>query len=416
MHSKLGFILSLFITQTTLFAQTGYDMKKVLQTAKRDNKVLKTEAMSIDVSASDVVTAKLRPNLTLNNMDLVFAESRYYAPNTVSVSPYNRQVWWQLTKQFQLPSQRKNKINLANKNVTITEANYLNFERNLLTEVAMSWLQVWLSQKKFETAQMAKNNWDTLVIINANRLKNHVITTTDYDRIALTASQYNLLSQTAQQEYHNKINNLKFLLAVEGDITISSEDNLEWTALASVDQLMADAIDHRSDINVYKNTIEAMKSNVSLQKSLAYPQPELGVIYNPQNSVPYLGIYINVDLPFFDRNQGEIRKSKIVESKAEQELIMLKQKIKTEITNAYAIYRQYQQNVISLKKMKEQSHIILENVKYSYMKGGTTLIDFLEAQRTWYDSQQNYYEAVYQHKVSYIELLYSTGLIDQIAQ
>ncbi|MBN9285420.1 MULTISPECIES: TolC family protein [Flavobacterium] len=417
MKLKLFLTFVLLVTaKDVLMSQTVYDIKTALQTAKANNRELKTEQLNVQVAQADVVTAKLRPNLSLNNQTLQLAESAHYAPDTKWSNSQNRQVWWQLTKQFQLPSQRKNKIDVANKGVAVTEANYKDFERNLLTEVAMNWLDVWLSQKKWQTALMAKNNWDTLVTVNKSRLKNQVITTTDYSRTELVASQYNVLAQTAKQDYQNKLNNLKFILGVTDDITIAGDDAVELGALANQEELLNNAIENRSDINVLKSNIEVMKSNVSLQKSLAYPQPELGAVYNPQNNVPYVGIYATIDLPFFDRNQGEIKKSQVTRDKAEQELITSKEKIKTEISNAYTSYKQFEQNAANLKKMREQSYHILDNVKYAYMRGGTTLIDFLEAQRTWYDTQENYYEAIYQHKESYIKLLYTTGLIHQIAQ
>ncbi|HRB71349.1 MAG TPA: TolC family protein [Flavobacterium sp.] len=417
MKLKLLLTFALVVmAKDVVVSQTVYDIKTALQTAKANNRELKSEQLTVQVAQADVVTAKLRPNLTLNNQTLQLAESAHYAPGTQWSNAQNRQVWWQLTKQFQLPSQRKNKIDVANKSVAVSEAAYQDFERNLLTDVAMKWLDVWLAQKKWQTALMAKNNWDTLVTINKNRLKNQVITTTDYNRTELVANQYNLLSQTSKQDYQNKLNTLKFALGVTNDIAIAADDAVELSALQNQDQMLQNAIENRSDINVLKNNVEMMKSNISLQKSMAYPQPELGAIYNPQNTVPYVGIYATIDLPFFDRNQGEIKKSQVTKDKAEQELATSKERIKTEIGNAYASYKQFEQNAGNLKKMKEQSYQILSNVKYAYMRGGTTLIDFLEAQRTWYDSQENYYEAVYQHKESYIQLLYTTGLINQIAQ
>ena len=66
--------------------------------------------------------------------------------------------------------------------------------------------------------------------------------------------------------------------------------------------------------------------------------------------------------------------------------------------------------------MLAQSEQIRESVKYSYLKAGTTIIDFLEAQRSWLDTKQQYTDAVFQYRKAYIQLLYSTGTINQLAQ
>ena len=46
--------------------------------------------------------------------------------------------------------------------------------------------------------------------------------------------------------------------------------------------------------------------------------------------------------------------------------------------------------------------------------GGHSIVDFLEAQRTWFDTRQLYNDAVLSYRNSYMQLLYSTGLINQL--
>jgi cobalt-zinc-cadmium efflux system outer membrane protein len=132
--------------------------------------------------------------------------------------------------------------------------------------------------------------------------------------------------------------------------------------------------------------------------------------------VPYLGIIAAIDLPVFNRNQGEIQKSLILKQQGEQQLFTIQSKLQTEISTAFTSYQVQQQNIQSLRVALAQSQSILDNVKYSYLKGGTTIIDFLEAQRSWLETQQQYYEVLHQYRQSYIQLLNATGLINQLAQ
>jgi cobalt-zinc-cadmium efflux system outer membrane protein len=74
------------------------------------------------------------------------------------------------------------------------------------------------------------------------------------------------------------------------------------------------------------------------------------------------------------------------------------------------------QNIENFKILSNQSQTILESVQYSYLKGGTTIIDFLEAQRSWLDTQQQYYDALQLYRLGYVQLLYTTGLISQLAK
>jgi cobalt-zinc-cadmium efflux system outer membrane protein len=205
-------------------------------------------------------------------------------------------------------------------------------------------------------------------------------------------------------------------LGVQETVTIDTTDNFLFQVPVNIDTLLSQSLKNRSDIKAVRSQIEASVSNINLQKSLAYPQPQLGFIYNPQNAVPYLGIMAAIDLPVFNRNQGEIQKSLILKQQGEQQLFTIQSKLQTEISTAFTSYQVQQQNIQSLRVALAQSQSILDNVKYSYLKGGTTIIDFLEAQRSWLETQQQYYEVLHQYRQSYIQLLNATGLINQLAQ
>ncbi len=397
-------------------AQTNYTLQKALQTARENSPILKSEQLNTSISQTDLLTAQLRPNPTINNQSLQLMKSAHFSENTNWINGRNRQVWWQLTKPFQVAGQRDAKIEVANKNIILVEKNYLETERNLFAEVANKWLEVWTTQKQLDIIKVAQTNIDTLVNINQFRLKNQVITQTDLFRTELLAKQYVIQSQTTQQELLNRKKELNFLIGIQDNINVDTLDNFMFNFPSNIDSLLTQSLNMRSDIQVSKSLIDVSNSNIKLQKSLAIPQPELGFIWNPQNTVPYFGMYATIDLPVFNRNQGEIKKSYLIKQQADRQLVTVQQKLQTEVSTAYASYQIQKQNINRFKAVVEQSVNILNNVKYAYLKGGTTIIDFLEAQRSWLETQQQYYAAMQQYRQSYIQVLYTTGLINQLAQ
>lgn len=409
-------IIWLMLAYIPASAQTNYTLQKALQTAKSNNPILKTQIFNVSIAETNIITAKLRPNPILNNQSLQLMQPSYFPVNTVWSDGKNRQVWWQLTKQFQLPAQRNYKINYAKQNVLLSQKEYNEIERNLLQDVANSWLNVWTAKKQLDILQIAKNNADSLVKINKLRLKNQVITQTDLSRTELLANQYGLQLKSAEQNYANEKVNLKFALGVQDNLNIDSEDTFNYVFLNSIDSLLQQALINRSDLLALKSTIDVSSSNIKLQKSLAWPTPELGAIYNPQNTIQYAGFFGTIQIPLFSRNQGEIKKSNLIKQQAEQGLITTQQHIQIEITTAYNLYQTQKLNLANYKDIINQSEEILNSVKYSYLKGGTTMIDFLEAQRSWLDTQQQYYESLQLYKQSYIKLLYVSGLINKLAQ
>ena len=399
----------------TIKAQTSITLKQAISAAKEKNPFLKTESFNVAIAQADIITAKLRPNPILNNQSLQLMNPSYFFPNTGFSNGHNRQVWWQLTKSFQMPALRKYKLEVAEQGVKFAQKNYAETERNLFLNVGSNWVDAWYAKVSLDLIKKAQINIDSLVYINELRLKKQVITTTDLTRTQLLAEQYKLQIKSAEQEYRNQLQNLKFLLGTTDSVNIDANDNFTSVPLSNkIDSLLSYAVTSRADVQTAQSTVDVAKSNIGLQKAIAKPTPELGVIYNPQNTIPYLGFYGTLPLPVFSRNQGEIQKSKILQAQAEQNILVIQQQIKTEITTSYNSFQTQKQNVDKFKTIMLQSEQILTSVKYAYLKGGTTIIDFLEAQRTWFDTQKMYYDALYNYRKSYVQLLYATGLINQL--
>lgn len=397
-------------------AQTTYNLQQALQTAKSNNPILKREQFNVDISQADITTAQLRPNVILNNQSLQLVQSSKFPENTGWFNGANRQIWWQVTKPFQLPVQRENKINFAQQNVRLTQKQYADTERHLFQTVAQKWLDVWAARKQLDLLGTAKANVDSLANINRLRLKNQVITTTDLARTELLANQYDIQLKSASQEYRNQLSNLKFLMGVQDSIRIDTTDQFAFAFPDQMDAIVQQALQNRTDIQAIKSTMDVADANIKLQKSSALPVPELGLIYNPQNKAHYMGVYGTVEIPIFSRNQGEIKKSQVLKHQAEQDLRATETQVQTEILTAYKSYVTHKQNLQNFNQLLTQSQTILNSVKYSYLRGGTTIIDFLEAQRSWLDTQQQYYDVLGQYRQSYIDLLYASGMINQIAQ
>jgi len=414
-HYFLLFVL-LTLLSTKGISQTNYSLQKSLQTAKKNNLVLKGQYYDVDIAESDIVTAKLRPNLILGFNYIGIATEKNYAPNTGFFNSANTQTNVQLGKVFQLAGTRKNKIEFASQNSVLTQKNYNEIERNLFQDVGLKWVDVWAAQKQLEIVKRASSNLDSLVIINKVRLKNQVITETDLNRTTLLANQYVLEIKKAEQNLKNELLSLKYLLGTQEEINIDSNDDFVFVLPSNLEDFLQEGLDKRTDVLASKSIVDVANTNINLQKSLAYPQPELGLIYNPQNTIPYVGLYGTVELPFFSRNQGEIKKSSFLKQQAQQNLEATQVLIRTEITNAFNAYQTQKSNLENFKGLLSRSENILKSVKYSYLRGGTTIIDFLEAQRSWLDIQQQYYDSMQEYRRSYIKLLYASGLINQIAQ
>jgi len=408
-------LVYLCLLTTWCFGQQDLSLKRALVTAKENNLLLKSERLNITQAQADLITAQLKINPLLNNQSLQLMSSTHMLANSGWYQNVNRQVWWQFTKQFQVAGQRENKIDLAKRNTDIVEKNLVEYERNLFLDVANKWLDIWSIRTQSKIVQEAKSNIDSLVLINKLRLKNQVITETDLMRAELLANAYSIQQQTFQKEEQSKRLELRNLLGVDKEVQVDLSDTFFGISNENLDSLIQYALANRGDYLSIQSTIAAAESNVKLQKSLAIPKPELGFIWNPQNSIPYFGVFATMPIPIFNKNQGDIQKSIIQKEQADAQAIGVQKQISTEIMAAVQRLRSQKENLTHFEDVLKKSQQILSNVKYAYLKGGTTIIDFLEAERSWLDNQRQYNDILQAYKQNYIQLLFTTGKINQLA-
>jgi len=80
----------------------------------------------------------------------------------------------------------------------------------------------------------------------------------------------------------------------------------------NITALKEKALQSRADLKVAQSETKQAELNYTLQKALAKPDVQIGAVYdqasNYQNN--YFGVNASIDLPFFNRNQGNIRAAK----------------------------------------------------------------------------------------------------------
>ncbi len=409
-------IFLLFASTLGLYAQPPrpLSLQQALRDARLRNPVLQAAQFDIQATQADVVTARLRPNPLLNNQTLQLVRPSRFAEGTGALNNQNRQVWWQLTSPVNVAQQRQKGVALAEQTVELSRRNVAETERNLLLDVAQNWLDAWNARRSIELIAQAQRTLDTLVTINKVRLRNQVITQTDLLRTQILADQYRLRSQVTQQQYLNQLVQLKRLLASPDSVEIPSTDDL--TFWAPGDTLIDGALRWRSDVRAAEQAVEVARRNTTLQEALRVPRPELGAIYNPQNSVPYVGFFGTFPLPFFNKNQGNIQRARILEQQTQQVVDYTRQQVRAEVQTAYRSYQTQRDNLNRYANIINQSNQILTSVRYSYLKGGTTIVDFLEAQRSWLDVQQEYLNTQTEFRRSLIQLLFASGQIQELAK
>lgn len=400
---------------TSIVAQVSLTLPEALNLARQNNLQLKAEMQNVEIAKSDVVSAKVRLNPSASISWSQVSSPSYFAPETNAFNMANNQITYQVTAPIQLHGQRTNKIKVASYGLDYAKLNFESFEQSVLVATALKWLDVWLADQKVRLVQQAKLYSDSITAVNGIRLRNQVITATEYARTQVVGDQYSLLLMGARQDLQNQRSDLGLLLGMSDSLSTNDASFIFLDEQYDhYDTIMAYALKNRTDLQAAHQQIETAKMEIALQKSLAVPLPELGFSYSNQNKTPYLGLSLAFPLPVYDRNQGAIAKSMASYNQSEQFAEVAILNAKHEIALAYKDFligkQAFEQNV----SIRKQSERILQSVKLGYLKGGTSILDYLEAEQTWYDIQNQYNEALYNYRKSYIMLLASSNSLKNL--
>lgn len=412
MNKYFAFLVLMLLTFSTC-GQVSFTFKDALLKASTNNPELKIEAIRIGYADAELVTAKLRPNLMFNNQFLELMEN---VSNPKQPFVYaNRQVWYQLTKPMMLGNQRQKRIGMALQTRKISLLELEEKRRIIYNEVGTKWLNLWFHKVELHTILEAKANIDSLLEMNVDRLKSGEIPTIEALRTQLLSEQYELQLMNIRQYYSEDVNDLKTYLNHSDSIDVDVRMTMQVMDVAdSEDSLIGYALANRPDLLLIKEQLGWSNKNLEYQRSLRLPFMELGAIYNPQNGIVYAGTFATISVPLFNRNQGHIKSAMVEVQENNAQIYSHEARIKNEVKKAYQTYQSNRKIMERFQSILMDSRMLLNTITTSYLSRKTSVYDYLEAQRSFLSTQELYYEAMFNYRKSYLELIFATGLINKV--
>ena len=191
----------------------------------------------------------------------------------------------------------------------------------------------------------------------------------------------------------------------------------------AVGELLSLAILNRADLVAALKNVEVSKRaikvvqrerNMDIDLSLGVSR-NARVLNEEAPAPPFTGITAGVGIPlkFSNLNKGAV---KVAKFRAEQAEIQYRQALLQVQTEVMQAYRQYQSLNVQVRNyengMLQQAKLVLEGKIYSYNRGEVSLLEVLNAQRTYDDVQTLYYETLFNYTSSLVGLEKSVGIWD----
>jgi outer membrane protein, heavy metal efflux system len=181
------------------------------------------------------------------------------------------------------------------------------------------------------------------------------------------------------------------------------------------DQLVTNALQKRSDVISRQRAVKAADLRIELAQANLIPDlgvsgsyshtgPGTGGFVQPADNT--LGASLSLNLPFSRwRHQGEIESARASRNQAELELRSAQILVESEVRDAYS---RYQASVTRLKLYQggvlKEADRVLQARLYAYQRGGATLLEVIDAQKTSADIYVAYSQALADHANALVTL------------
>jgi cobalt-zinc-cadmium efflux system outer membrane protein len=156
--------------------------------------------------------------------------------------------------------------------------------------------------------------------------------------------------------------------------------------------------------------VTAANSQISLAKANGKVDVNAQASYSHVSGASSTSLFFSVPLPFFDRNQGEIARTRYALTQAEQTEKSTEDTVMTDVANAYEAARSNQDVVqLYLGGYLKQAQDSRDISQYAYKGGAATLLDFLDAERSYRSTQLAYRQALAAYMLSLEQLRQAVG-------
>jgi cobalt-zinc-cadmium efflux system outer membrane protein len=383
-----------------------------IQLAIQHNHNLKAAQTTILENQAQETTANLRPNPVISFGEQYFP---FFQPNEFSADYIDNNAEFDvgLSYLFERGKKRQHRLQAAQDQTAVTRSQVADNERTLAFNVASQFFSVQLAESTLDLALQDQNSFQKTVDISQARYKAGDISEADYLKIELQFLQFQSDVSQAQLSKVQALVGLRQLLGyqtVPEDFDVSADFDYAPVSV-KLEDLQAKALQNRPDFRAAVQGVVAAKSQYELARANGKRDVTGAFTYAHTGGVSTADFSASWDLPIFDRNQGEIARTNYVINQAQELQMAASDQVMSDVLDAYENVRQ-NDKVITLYRSgyldaAQKSRDITE---YSYKRGAASLLDFLDAERSFRAAQLGYRQTLAAYLTAVEQLRESVGV------
>jgi cobalt-zinc-cadmium efflux system outer membrane protein len=386
-------------------------MDEAIQMALQHNHSLMAARTAIQQSQAEETTANLRPNPVLlgdSQFLPIFQPSQFSADYLDNTAQFDLG----LSYLFERGQKRQHRLQAAKDVTAVTRSQVTDNERSLSFNVASLFINVELAESTLELANQDLKSFQDTVNISEERYKAGDTGEDDLLKMKLQMLQFQMDVSAAKLSRVQALSDLRQLLGYESigpDYDVNG--SFDYQAVnGNLDDFQAKALANRPDLQASQLGINAANSQLALQKSIGKRDVTGQVSYTHLGYTNDLSLFGQIQLPLFDRNQGEIARAGFAVTQAQELERFASGQVLTDVRDAFeALHANDQIVTLYRSGYLDDAQQSLDITDYAYKHGAASLLDFLDAERSNRATQLGYRQALASYLLALEQLREAVG-------
>ena len=385
-------------------------LDEAIQMALQHNHNLLAARTTIQQSEAEETTANLRPNPSL------FADWEYLPLNR---SGQNAQYLHDSTEGdlglsylIERGKKRQHRLQAAKDITAQTRSLVTDNERGLTFNTASLFVNVQLAESTLELADKDLKSFQKTVDLSQLRYDKGAISEDDYLKIKLQLLQFEADYQQAELAKVQALSDLRQLLGYESvspDYDVAGPFDYQ-PLKGNLEDFQLKALQNRPDLRAAQQGVTAATSQYELQRAIGKQDVTVQGNYSHVNGINAASFYGSIPLPIFNRNQGEIARTRFAITQAQEQEKATNGQALTDVRDAYEGLRVSDRIVLLYRSgyldVAQKDRDIAE---YAYQRGAVSLLDFLDAERSYRATQLAYRQALASYLLTLEQLRQAVG-------
>jgi cobalt-zinc-cadmium efflux system outer membrane protein len=170
------------------------------------------------------------------------------------------------------------------------------------------------------------------------------------------------------------------------------------------------ALASRPDLRAAQQGVTAANSQYALAKANGKRDVTAQANYTHVSAANSVSLFGQIQIPIFDRNQGEIARTQYAITQAQEQATAANGQVLTDVEDAYSGL-QTNDEVIQLYRSGylDDAQMDRDISEYAYKRGAASLLDFLDAERSYRATELAYRQALAAYLLSLEQLREAVG-------